>query len=518
MIKLTNIQILDDSLSLVSFYNYSDEIQFSFEIKSDNGKTIYCKTNGYTIKSDNFEHIPSEQYEFWKEQIIDYIDDHNIKLLNNTLEGVEVKYVMTGINDDYAYDYKKYVNGELVSEGSGWYTKLEYKIEKDAWKKGVKEYKKAKRIKNTTELLEEEKQKIRNYVKSLNDYIESESSTEPPIVPLALKKMKTDPCEFISEIIQKGCQGATGLSLTELANYYIKTLKLNTAKKISNKIEEQQSLIEPAVEAVLLTTEPLEDYFDEMNVRAEEFIKQQSETVALFNYTVYEITYDSPPGEETSSGGTSGGTSNGSNSNTSQTTENYSYTYTYTHTLSYLQYQNIAITKPGELWKTIKADLGTTPSKDLADSRMKSFQIKTRDANGQMKMRSIQMYYTLEPTVKQMFEEIYNTTTFKIITVVAYSYRYVSDTKSLSNHAFGAAIDMNYTYNPWIKNGKLKTEKNKNCKDVDNDLELRTGNHPVVNILKKYGFGWGGYYNSGPDYMHFSCNTTTNNNKQLVGK
>ena len=127
-------------------------------------------------------------------------------------------------------------------------------------------------------------------------------------------------------------------------------------------------------------------------------------------------------------------------------------------------------------------------------------------------------------TIKSIFEDIYNKTTYrfntgqfaqygtngekplsatdadgKTISVkkgspVIGCYQYRNTAKgTLSNHAFASAIDINPGYNPWL-----------NCMDgeTDDDLHIRTVSHPVVKIFANYGWGWGGYYG---DFMHFSA-------------
>ena len=111
--------------------------------------------------------------------------------------------------------------------------------------------------------------------------------------------------------------------------------------------------------------------------------------------------------------------------------------------------------------------------------------------------------------VKKIFEEIYNTKVggkyFAIKQLAGYNdsksnrrcihNKKYPNSKVLSYHAYGAAIDINWDQNPFISpDGK-----------GDNYLTLRTSNHPVVKIFEKYGWGWGGNYKSASkDYMHFS--------------
>lgn len=73
----------------------------------------------------------------------------------------------------------------------------------------------------------------------------------------------------------------------------------------------------------------------------------------------------------------------------------------------------------------------------------------------------------------------------------SYEYRNTSS-GTMSNHAYGCAIDINPVYN----------EQKKYVDDKpDNNKYIRTKNHPVVRIFAKHGWGWGGSYG---DFMHFS--------------
>ena len=87
----------------------------------------------------------------------------------------------------------------------------------------------------------------------------------------------------------------------------------------------------------------------------------------------------------------------------------------------------------------------------------------------------------------------------------AFCYRVISGTDRLSNHSFGLAIDINPLYNPYIKsNGQV----------LPKEAEVfanRTITNPYyiisedicVRIFKKYGFTWGGDWNTSKDYQHF---------------
>lgn len=71
---------------------------------------------------------------------------------------------------------------------------------------------------------------------------------------------------------------------------------------------------------------------------------------------------------------------------------------------------------------------------------------------------------------------------------------------TFSEHTHGIAIDVNYGDNPYFVNGVQQTgrsyEPGKNPYAITKDSS-------IYKIFKKYGWQWGGDWNSSKDYMHF---------------
>lgn len=68
-----------------------------------------------------------------------------------------------------------------------------------------------------------------------------------------------------------------------------------------------------------------------------------------------------------------------------------------------------------------------------------------------------------------------------------------------SLHNYGIAIDINAIDNPQIRNkGQFATYDGQQ----NTSLVIRAG-HPVIDIFERYGWHWGGNWNSQRDYMHF---------------
>lgn len=99
-----------------------------------------------------------------------------------------------------------------------------------------------------------------------------------------------------------------------------------------------------------------------------------------------------------------------------------------------------------------------------------------------------------------IFNDIYNNTDFVFIGLPkVLQLREAEDSKGnkldrLSNHAYGAAVDIANKYTNGYGKGAMVGKENNRVNIVDE-------NHEVVQIFKKYDFGWGAIIH---DYMHFS--------------
>ena len=148
----------------------------------------------------------------------------------------------------------------------------------------------------------------------------------------------------------------------------------------------------------------------------------------------------------------------------------------------------------GNRAETIKSlGFSSTPTESECNSKMATIEVKCLNGS-----KRITVHKDLQEEVKNIFNEICNNN-FNVYSIGGYCFRTINNpnhpnSKTLSMHSFGCAIDINPDVNPFTKNGKPQSSGDSNTK-------IRTNNSVVVKIFAKYGWGWGGRYG---DYMHFS--------------
>jgi peptidoglycan L-alanyl-D-glutamate endopeptidase CwlK len=82
----------------------------------------------------------------------------------------------------------------------------------------------------------------------------------------------------------------------------------------------------------------------------------------------------------------------------------------------------------------------------------------------------------------------------------AFNYREVTGGGSLSNHAYGRAIDINTFFNPYIKGNIILPHGATYDPKVEGTF---TADNPIVREFLRLGWTWGGSWNSPRDYQHF---------------
>ena len=82
----------------------------------------------------------------------------------------------------------------------------------------------------------------------------------------------------------------------------------------------------------------------------------------------------------------------------------------------------------------------------------------------------------------------------------AFNYRQKTGGGSLSNHAYGTAIDINTVQNPYLK-GKILLPPNGSYQPQTPGTF--DANHPIVKKFIELGWDWGGNWTTLKDYQHF---------------
>jgi len=133
----------------------------------------------------------------------------------------------------------------------------------------------------------------------------------------------------------------------------------------------------------------------------------------------------------------------------------------------------------------------------------------------------------LASSIKKIFDRILSETNFLITGViplslfrwdpsvkynnsVAFDWRFVSNSDEISDHAFGAAIDINPLLNPWKEessenshNDSRISERSKQACYNPQEIGTLHASSDVVKIFKEEGWKWGGDWKYSKDWMHF---------------
>ena len=87
----------------------------------------------------------------------------------------------------------------------------------------------------------------------------------------------------------------------------------------------------------------------------------------------------------------------------------------------------------------------------------------------------------------------------------AFNYRRVTGSKTLSRHSYGAAIDINPLYNPYIDGGRIAPENGAKYADRSLDFPGKIDHDDLCyKLFIENGWTWGGDWKGDKDYQHFS--------------
>lgn len=125
---------------------------------------------------------------------------------------------------------------------------------------------------------------------------------------------------------------------------------------------------------------------------------------------------------------------------------------------------------------------------------MKRLTLPVLDESGCDAGLTLTCHRRLASELRTIFSEMRDSG-FKIKTsqTACFSYRMVRGFRTLSQHSYGAAVDVNWADNP--------AQGMTGCYDpATNPFALSA---PVLDIWRRHGFLWGGDWKN-PDYMHLS--------------
>ena len=85
-----------------------------------------------------------------------------------------------------------------------------------------------------------------------------------------------------------------------------------------------------------------------------------------------------------------------------------------------------------------------------------------------------------------------------------FNYRMVADSKILSKHALGMAVDINPLQNPYVKGTRIQPKTATDFVDRTKDFPHKIDENDFCKeVFESFGFKWGGHWRSAKDYQHF---------------
>lgn len=85
-----------------------------------------------------------------------------------------------------------------------------------------------------------------------------------------------------------------------------------------------------------------------------------------------------------------------------------------------------------------------------------------------------------------------------------FNYRNVQDSNSLSQHAYGRAIDINPFYNPYVVGDYISPAGSEIYTDRSRDFPYKIDKNDLCyKLFTEHGFEWGGNWKTMKDYQHF---------------
>lgn len=162
--------------------------------------------------------------------------------------------------------------------------------------------------------------------------------------------------------------------------------------------------------------------------------------------------------------------------------------------------------------------LDTLRKKNVAQETIDNLsliEVDYRGFNNQVYTGQIIIHKELVDSIQHIFKRILQETIFPITSIIpvslynwddslkynnsgAFEWRFVSGSNEITDHAFGAAIDINPLINPWVG----WSSNNASPYDPNSRGTLYPGS-PVVEIFEEAGWKWGGNWEHSKDWQHF---------------
>jgi D-alanyl-D-alanine carboxypeptidase len=185
-------------------------------------------------------------------------------------------------------------------------------------------------------------------------------------------------------------------------------------------------------------------------------------------------------------------------------------------------------TIPDDIWKSMQGVSWHANLPCPKREALRVVQIPFVNFDGELKSGPLIVDATLADEVLKIFSEIAANATYRIERVAlidayggddfksieanntsAFNCRLTTGAKTMSAHAKGRAIDVNPLINPYVD--KTGTSHKKSLGFVTKQQRAKSdaagmikADGLVVKTFKKYGWKWGGEWNSIKDYQHFS--------------
>ena len=89
-----------------------------------------------------------------------------------------------------------------------------------------------------------------------------------------------------------------------------------------------------------------------------------------------------------------------------------------------------------------------------------------------------------------------------------FNFRKIANSDTLSNHAFGLAVDINPLYNPYVStsNGVMTASLSESLSYIDRAIDFPykiEKDDLCYQLFLEHGFTWGGDWKNSKDYQHF---------------